>query len=1427
MAPDTALIFILYGFAVLARSAWPQSPAVRVFGRTVNAVGASAALAVLLLSVFGIHSSVEHLWFKVGHSADAELVGHMSPVTAVCLLLATLSFFTSLPVSSPKRRRAIVSWLAASLLLAASFVLLLAYLLGTPLFYGGPSVPPAATTLIGLAALGVALLALARPASRIAAPVPRPLVLLFVLFGGGIATGSGLYLQSQARHYRVEVERQLTAIAELRARELTEWRAERQGDAWLFLHNAAFADLVRRIEVRPHDNQVRAELLTWLSKVQTRHPYERVSLVDPHGDEILAVPEGRTPLSSRITERVGAALSADRVVFEDFHRNERDRRVYLSVLAPIRDGQDRALGAVSLRIDPATALYPSIGTWPTPARSGETLLVRREGDEVLLLSDLRFRQHVAALSMRLPLRERRYIAVRAVLGQQGILSGLDLSGVPVLAAVRAVPDSPWFLIACMDLSEVNAPLYERIWLMALIVAGLLAAAATGVVLLWRERRLRHFRTSYESERGRAWLRNAVARSLSEIYVFDARTLRFLFVNRGACENLLYTEEELTKLTPLDILPSLTPEGFRSLLAPLMSGAASVQVVETSQRRKDGSLYPAEINLQCVDAGDSLVFFAIVNDVTERQRADARIRQLNRIYAVLSGINQAIVRVREPRALMIEACHIAVEKGGFRMAWIGMLDADSRGIQPVAHAGATAGYLERLRISLDNGPRSLGPTATATREGRHVVCNDILHDPRMAPWRADALARGYHASAAFPIASEGQTVGAFNLYASEAGAFGVEELQLLDELALNLSFAMQLSRLEDARLRLAKAIDEAPVSVVVTDAEGRIEYVNPAFAQITGYTSAETVGASYSLLTGPIDGSAPHAELVAAVQANRNWHGELVNQRKDGSVYTQQITVSPAHDATGRVTHFVAIGQDVTERKHAEEAALKERAFSEAIVDSLPGVFGLLEDTGRLRRWNRAVETVTGRSPEDLAVMPALDLVADEDRARAVAALERVFTVGAADVEVNLASIDGRHTPYYLVAVRIVLDGLACCIVTGIDVTVRKRLEAELQQSQKIEAIGRLAGGVAHDFNNILGIIMGHGELAQLQLRPGHPLRERMDQIMSAAARAAALTHQLLAFSRKQVLQPKVLDLNDVVADTNKMLGRLIGEDVALVVRPAADLGSVMADPGQISQILLNLASNARDAMPTGGTLTIETANADFDEHEAALRPPTKVGRYVLLAVSDTGVGMSEETQRRVFEPFFTTKPEGQGTGLGLATVYGIVKQSGGYIWVYSEAGRGATFKVYLPRVDQTAEASTESVQRSSIPRGRETLLLVEDSEALRQVTCETLEQYGYTVLPASEGEQALVIAREQKGAIDLLLTDVVMPKLGGADLARQLLALRPGIRVLYMSGYTDGTISHHGVLGAGTMLLTKPFTLDQLARAVREALDRPPADTSR
>ncbi len=525
----------------------------------------------------------------------------------------------------------------------------------------------------------------------------------------------------------------------------------------------------------------------------------------------------------------------------------------------------------------------------------------------------------------------------------------------------------------------------------------------------------------------------------------------------------------------------------------------------------------------------------------------------------------------------------------------------------------------------------------------------------------------------------------------------------------------------------------------------------------------------------------------------------------------------------RTVRLLGALQDVTDRKRSEEAILKETAFSDAVLDSLPGIFYLFDHTGRFLRWNRYLETVSGYSAEEVGAMHPLAFFTGEDQTLIEETIRKVFETGAAEVEASLASKDGKRTPHYFVGARFAVDGVPCCIGAGIDVTARKHLETQLQQSQKIEAIGRLAGGVAHDFNNLLGVITGYGELAQRQLGPEHPSRPRVDQMIKAAGRAAGLTRQLLAFSRKQVLQPKLLDLNSIVADTHRMLGRLIGEDVTVVVQPAPDLGTVKADPGQIEQIILNLAVNARDAMPKGGTLTLETANVDLDRDYCAAHPPATPGRYVQLAITDTGVGMDQKTLTMIFEPFFTTKPEGQGTGLGLATVYGIVKQSGGHIWVYSEPGRGTTFKVHLPSVDEPIETARPGGAPAEAPRGQETILLVEDAEMLQEVIREKLEESGYTVLLASNGEEALALARERKGPIDLLLTDVVMPKLGGGELAKLLCALRPGMRVLYMSGYTDGAISQHGVLGEGVLLLEKPFTGDQLARLVREALDRPAA----
>jgi PAS domain S-box-containing protein len=394
------------------------------------------------------------------------------------------------------------------------------------------------------------------------------------------------------------------------------------------------------------------------------------------------------------------------------------------------------------------------------------------------------------------------------------------------------------------------------------------------------------------------------------------------------------------------------------------------------------------------------------------------------------------------------------------------------------------------------------------------------------------------------------------------------------------------------------------------------------------------------------------------------------------------------------------------------------------------------------------------------------------------------------------------------------------ICMALDITDRKELEERFRQSQKMEAVGRLAGGIAHDFNNLLMVIQGYADLLTDRLPAGDPARRSAEQIQMASQRAASLTQQLLAFSRKQILAPKVLNVQTVVADMERILRRLIGEDIHLETSSEEDLGLVKADRSQIEQVILNLAVNARDAMPGGGRLTIETANVELDASLTHVPQVLAPGRYVMLAVTDNGTGMDSETQAHIFEPFFTTKEKGHGTGLGLATVYGIVKQSGGYVWVYSEPGHGATFKIYLPRIeDEGSPVGRDPVEfRSHVRGSSEMVLLVEDEKGVRELAREYLECSGYRVLEAEDGHTALELAAMHAGAIDVLLTDVVMPGIGGRELAERVAQLRPSIKILYMTGYTDHAIVHHGILENGAVLLQKPFTLATLASKLREIL---------
>ena len=417
--------------------------------------------------------------------------------------------------------------------------------------------------------------------------------------------------------------------------------------------------------------------------------------------------------------------------------------------------------------------------------------------------------------------------------------------------------------------------------------------------------------------------------------------------------------------------------------------------------------------------------------------------------------------------------------------------------------------------------------------------------------------------------------------------------------------------------------------------------------------------------------------------------------------------------------------------------------------------------------------------------------------------------------------DGKEFPVEVSLSYVETEEGVFAIAFVSDISQRKRLEEQLLHAQKMEAVGRLAGGVAHDFNNMLTVISGYNRMILDELSALDPLRGYAEEILKAADRAGAITNQLLAFSRRQIAKPRVIQLNMVIAQTEKMMRRLIGEDVHLNLRLGSDVGNIKADPGHVEQAIVNLVVNARDAMPEGGQLTIETANVHLDENYVRTHMGVSPGEFVMVAVSDTGQGMDAETRRRIFEPFFTTKEKGRGTGLGLATVYGIVKQAGGDIWVYSEPGHGSTFKLYFPRVaEPVSELTAAGEVEDSAGNARETILLVEDEEAVRELTLKMLHTLGYSVLMAENGEHALGVSRGHTGDLSLLLTDVVMPGMSGRQLADALILERPDIKVLFLSGYTENTVVHHGVLDSGVDFLPKPFSREVLGKKLREILSR-------
>jgi PAS domain S-box-containing protein len=953
------------------------------------------------------------------------------------------------------------------------------------------------------------------------------LLVVFALLAAGIALiGYFSFLRYESNN-RLRVESQLEAITDLKIAELENFRMERYADGELLHNNGNISTLVRRYVRDPRNAEARMGLEEWFGKFISSGSYDRAVLLDADGVVRLTARGPLLPVPEPVLQAVREVFHLGEPMLLDFYRDERERKVFLELLIPFFEkvGSRVPQGVIALRINPEISLYPAITHWPGTGRSAETLLVRKDGGDVVFLNKLKSLEP-PPLSVRIPLdAERRMPAVQAALGREGIMEGTDYRGVPVLAHLRSVPHSPWRLVARMDLSEVNAPVRERLFLTISLACVLLLGAAAGVGLLWRRQRARFYKEQYEAEREKGWLRDVLSRSLNEIYVFDPRTLRFRYVNAGGLKNLGYGMEELSGMTPVDIKPRLTEAAFRDMIRPLEDGERSLLVFESVHRRKNGTEYPVEVHLQLVPSVDGAVFLAIINDITERKAAEDLLR----------GANQ------------------------------------------------------RLRF--------------------HV--------------------------------------------------------------------------------------DRMPLAYIEWDGEFRVREWNPAAERIFGWNAAEALGMHGHEIVPPDARALLDGEWSRLRESGEAGYSLHTNVRKDGKAITCEWFNTPLRDAEGNVIGMLSMVHDVTEKTE---------------------------------------------------------------------------------------------------------------------------LERKLQTAQRMEAVGTLAGGIAHDFNNALTGIIGFAEMLKARLQDNPHAQADIDQILRSAERASLLTRQILTFARRQVIALSNISLNRVVGDVMELVSKVVGAHIEIRTSLAENLPTVRADAGQIEQVIMNLVLNARDAMPAGGRLLIGTGLENVDAGYVRPHPYMEPGAYVVLTVSDTGIGMDRATRERVFEPFFTTKGPEKGTGLGLAMVYGIVKQHKGFIHLYSEPGQGTTFRIFLPPVDALPDAAVPA-EPPECRGGTETILLAEDDESVCKLVERTLAGLGYTVLVARDGREAVETFRRNRERVGLAILDVVMPRLGGKGAFEELRREKPDLKVIFMSGYVPdaGTDSFPPV--DGVPFLQKPAGPGVLARKVREVLD--------
>lgn len=945
-----------------------------------------------------------------------------------------------------------------------------------------------------------------------------------------------------------------------------------------------------------------------------------------------------------------------------------------------------------------------------------------------------------------------------------------------------------------------------------------------------------------------------------MWVFDRANAAILAVNRAAVEHYGYSREEFLRMHIWDLRTPEESERLAGQMNTFPTGRLNAGLWK--HRLKSGGLIDVEIISDEISFDGRPARLVLAHDVSRRIQAERELTRLAHAQRMLSHCNEALLRTDDEQKLLDAICRIAVEDGGYSLAWVGYVEQDERqSVKPVAWAGAHVGYVQEIRISrAEDQPEGHGPVGRALRSGRPVVVADITQDPDFRPWAEAALRYALRAAVTLPLRGARQAFGHLTLYMDRPWPIAGSDLELLQQLADNLAYGIRNLRARRERRKLHQSVASMATAVAAS--------ADAAFFEHLALALAEAVDADAAVIARFLPDTPASAHTIAAIidrQARENFDHILQGTPCEALSGTREcvITDMPAMrfptvpvldrlDArafAGRrldrsdgqplgilyalfrrrlqPTEFLGSALDIFAARAAAELERQESDYrlreQASLLDKAQNAITVRDLDQRITYWNKAAERLYGWSFEEVrGRVHAENTYHDPAEFRRI--FEAVVRQGEWSGRVRQRCKDGRAITVDLHATLIRDEHghprAAFGIIT--DVTERLALEERLRRSERLEAIGQLTGGVAHDFNNLLTVILGNAEIMAEQLQDAPRLRELAEMVRTAAQRGGELTHRLLAFARRQPLEPRPVQVNALISAIDGLLRRALGSHIEIELAQGAGLWEAMVDPAQLENALLNLCLNARDAMPAGGRLTIETSNTFIDQAYADQHADVRPGQYVLVAVSDTGTGMSPELIERAFEPFFTTKESGKGTGLGLSMVYGFIKQSRGHIKIYSEPGAGTTVKMYLPRAARRGGQAMPHPAPEPALEGHETILVVEDDALVRRFAMEQLRDLGYRVIGTRDAAEALQRLRKDT-AIDLLFTDVMMPGgMNGRQLAEAACALRPSLRVLYTSGYTQNAIIHHGHLDQGVVLLNKPYSRTSLARKVRQALSEPP-----